>query len=79
MSDTFKTILVADDDALTRSAYKSALERSGYRVFTAQDGEEALQLYRDVRALRIYEGTTEIQQLVIAGQVLGAHAPTGGV
>jgi len=27
-------------------------------------------LYRAVRALRIYEGTTEIQQLVIAGQVL---------
>jgi len=35
-------------------------------------------LYRDVRALRIYEGTTEIQQLVIAGQVLGAHSPTEG-
>ena len=29
-------------------------------------------LYREVRALRIYEGTTEIQKLVIAGQVLGA-------
>jgi acyl-CoA dehydrogenase len=27
-------------------------------------------LYRAVRALRIYEGTTEIQHLVIAGQVL---------
>jgi len=27
-------------------------------------------LYRSVRALRIYEGTTEIQQLVIAGQIL---------
>jgi len=27
-------------------------------------------LYRAVRALRIYEGTTEIQQLVIAGQLL---------
>ena len=27
-------------------------------------------LYRDVRALRIYEGTSEIQQLVIAGQLL---------
>jgi CheY-like chemotaxis protein len=42
MSSTFKTILVADDDALTRAAYRSALERSGYQVFTAQDGEEAL-------------------------------------
>ena len=28
-------------------------------------------LYRSVRALRIYEGTTEIQHLVIAGQLLG--------
>ena len=27
-------------------------------------------LYRDVRALRIYEGTSEIQKLVIAGQML---------
>lgn len=29
-------------------------------------------LYRSVRALRIYEGTTEIQHLVIAGQLLKA-------
>jgi len=31
-------------------------------------------LYRSVRALRIYEGATEIQQLVIAGQLLAAAA-----
>ena len=30
-------------------------------------------LYRSVRALRIYEGTTEIQHLVIAGQLLKAY------
>ncbi|MBI1778019.1 MAG: acyl-CoA dehydrogenase family protein [Proteobacteria bacterium] len=29
-------------------------------------------LYREIRALRIYEGTTEIQKLVIAAQVLAA-------
>ncbi len=29
-------------------------------------------LYRSVRALRIYEGTTEIQHLVIAGHLVGA-------
>jgi alkylation response protein AidB-like acyl-CoA dehydrogenase len=27
-------------------------------------------LYRSIRALRIYEGTTEIQRLVIAGKLL---------
>jgi acyl-CoA dehydrogenase len=31
-------------------------------------------LYREIRALRIYEGTTEVQQLIIAGQVLAAYA-----
>ena len=30
-------------------------------------------LYRDVRALRIYEGTSEIQRLVTAGQLLKEH------
>jgi acyl-CoA dehydrogenase len=34
-------------------------------------------LYREVRALRIYEGTSEIQRLVIAGQVLAAGAGAG--
>ena len=34
-------------------------------------------LYREIRALRIYEGTSEIQKLVIAGQVLGAASHEG--
>ena len=29
-------------------------------------------LYREIRAFRIYEGTTEIQKIVIAGQMLHA-------
>lgn len=37
-------------------------------------GHPVEQLYREIRALRIYEGTSEIQKLVIAGQVLAAHA-----
>ena len=33
-------------------------------------GSVVERIYRDVRALRIYEGTSEIQKLVIAGQLL---------
>jgi alkylation response protein AidB-like acyl-CoA dehydrogenase len=33
-------------------------------------GSVVERLYRDVRALRIYEGTSEIQRLIIAGQLL---------
>jgi acyl-CoA dehydrogenase len=40
-------------------------------------GSPVERLYREVRALRIYEGTSEIQRLVIAGQVLAA-AGRGG-
>lgn len=36
-------------------------------------GEPVERLYREIRALRIYEGTSEIQKLVIADQVLSAH------
>jgi acyl-CoA dehydrogenase len=33
-------------------------------------GASVERLYREIRALRIYEGTTEIQKMVIAGEVL---------
>jgi alkylation response protein AidB-like acyl-CoA dehydrogenase len=35
-------------------------------------GAPVERLYREIRALRIYEGTSEIQKLVIEGQVLAA-------
>ncbi len=35
-------------------------------------GAPVERLYREIRALRIYEGTSEIQKMVIAGQVLAA-------
>jgi len=37
-------------------------------------------LYRSIRALRIYEGTTEIQHLIVAGRILAAakEAAAGG-
>lgn len=36
-------------------------------------GHPVERLYRDVRALRIYEGATEVQQLIIARDLLRAH------
>ena len=41
-------------------------------------GSTVERLYREVRALRIYEGTSEIQQLVIAAQLLATHPRASG-
>lgn len=49
-----------------------ALQLLGGRGVVA--GSPVEQLYREIRSLRIYEGTTEVQQLVIAKQVLGGYA-----
>jgi acyl-CoA dehydrogenase len=38
-------------------------------------GSTVERLYRDVRALRIYEGASEVQQVVIARQLLSGHVP----
>ena len=46
----------------------SAVQLLGARGVVA--GAPVERLYREIRALRIYEGTTEIQKIVIAGQVL---------
>lgn len=40
-------------------------------------GNPVEQLYREIRALRIYEGTTEVQKLVIAGNVLKEFSEGG--
>ena len=39
-----ETVLVAEDDGMVRSLVKKLLERHGYRVLTAVDGEDALEL-----------------------------------
>jgi acyl-CoA dehydrogenase len=35
-------------------------------------GSKVEELYRDIRAMRVYEGASEIQKLIIARQTLGA-------
>lgn len=42
-----KKVLVVDDDAKTVELVKLYLNRDGYRVFTADDGHEALRLARE--------------------------------
>ena len=37
-------------------------------------GQPVERLYRDIRALRIYEGATEVQQLIIARELLRPQA-----
>jgi acyl-CoA dehydrogenase len=39
-----------------------------------ESGHPVERLYREIRALRIYEGTSEVQRLVIAGQLLAARS-----
>jgi len=57
-------------EAAQRAA-DNAVQLLGGRGVVA--GATVERLYREVRALRIYEGTSEIQQLVIASQLLATH------
>ena len=52
-----ETVLVADDDPLVRSVAVRVLERAGYKVLAAADGEEALRLFE--------QHETEIQLAVL--------------
>jgi acyl-CoA dehydrogenase len=38
-----------------------------------RSGMRVEMLYRDIRALRIYEGATEVQKLIIAREILRQH------
>ncbi len=44
-----------------------------------QSGTVVEGLYREIRALRIYEGASEVQKLIIARQELGARQESGAV
>ncbi len=40
-------VLIVDDEEMVRTLCKSMVERFGYRVLTASDGEEAIMLFRE--------------------------------
>ena len=57
------------EHALTTTAFTL----DGYRIVKTLGvvrGVKVEELYREVRALRIYEGTSEIQKLIIARELL---------
>ena len=61
--------LYATDSA--QQVIDDAIQLLGARGVVA--GSTVEKLSREVRALRIYEGTSEIQKIIIAGQVIAAH------
>ena len=40
-------ILIADDDELIRELLRDILEREGYEIMEAEDGEQALEYYKE--------------------------------
>jgi two-component system, cell cycle sensor histidine kinase and response regulator CckA len=48
------TILVADDEPVVRMVLEDMLHRLGYRVLTAEDGEQALEVFR------LYDGQVDL-------------------
>ncbi|APA88098.2 acyl-CoA dehydrogenase family protein [Paraburkholderia sprentiae WSM5005] len=49
-----------------------------YGGMGVQSGTAVEVLYREIRALRIYEGATEVQQLIVGRDLLKAHAAANG-
>lgn len=48
-SENEKTLLLVDDDQFITIAYKDGLERAGYKVSVAHDGEEALEAMKSIK------------------------------
>ena len=71
--------------AMAKLAATETAQRAADRAVQLHGGEGVRsgsvpeRLYREVRALRIYEGATEVQRLIVGRQMLAAAAPaTGG-
>jgi acyl-CoA dehydrogenase len=61
---------------LSQQVIDRALQLHGARGVRV--GEVVERLYRDIRALRIYEGASEVQRLLVGREVLKAHQATTG-
>jgi CheY-like chemotaxis protein len=59
-----KSILIVDDNELNRKILRVLLQKSGYETFEAVDGEQGVQLAREVRPSLIF---MDIQMPVVDG------------
>lgn len=66
------TILVADDDSLVRKLLKECLEMSGYTVFVAENGAEALRIFEENRG-NINLLISDVQMPVMNGRELAEN------
>ncbi len=76
--DTFKGRVTREAAIAKLYATEAAQEviDQAVQVFGGQGvivGNPVERLYREIRALRIYEGTSEIQKLIVAGQTLAGN------
>ena len=62
--------LVATENA--QSVIDKAVQLHG--GLGVRSGEKVEMLYREIRALRIYEGASEVQKLIIGRETLKAYA-----
>lgn len=60
---------------IAQQAIDSAVQIFG--ALGVVSGQTVERLYREIRALRIYEGATEVQQLIIARGIIKAHKERG--
>ena len=58
-------------EAANRNAYRAVQLHGGYGFF---EEYEVARLYRDARVLTLYEGTSEVQRLLIGKHLTGFNA-----
>jgi len=68
-----ETILVVEDDATVRKVTRQALERVGYRVLTANNGREALEVYANSDGAIELLLTDLVMPLGLSGRDLAAR------
>ena len=75
MSDDIRSpILLVDDEAGIRTVLGITLADSGYQVTTAENGEDALRLFREIRPAIVGErtnviGSRKFKEMIVKGEI----------